>query len=212
MKKHTKHEGWKMKVCHKIFETRGFPNEKIIEIFMDPEHDTLNGDLKPSLAWKSPRIESLEEFLGDHLLWDKAYVRRKLLPLLSFYCLKDTVAIRNLGSSGRMAPSINGMYVPHSIQRVKILFSKPLYRLRWRAADTQEDWLCLKSLSSSQEKKVDDDLDMMVSELQTENLDNHLLFTTDEDMMLVKEAYPDLVSRFEQEQVRICSPQLYLFM
>ena len=55
---------------------------------------------------------------------------------------------------------------------------------------------------------MDDDFDILVSDIQTKNVDKLLLFTTDnllqfttdEDMMLVKEAYLDLVSWLEQEQ------------
>lgn len=206
MKKHTKQKGWQLKICQRISEAQGFPNEEIIQIFMNPEQDTLGGDssVKPALAWKPPRLEALERFLEDHLHWEKAYVRQKVLPLLSFYCLRDTAAMKSLATSGLVMSSINGLYTPHSIQRIKILFSKRLYRLRWiqsAAAKTEEDWLGLKSLRSSKEKKIHDELNEMVSDLQTESLDNSLLFTTDEDMMLVKEACPDLVSQFEWEQV-----------
>ncbi|KAI5079793.1 hypothetical protein GOP47_0005272 [Adiantum capillus-veneris] len=203
MKKNSKEEGWKLRVCQKIASTQGFPNKDIIEIFMHPEHDTLSGDRRPSLAWKSPCVEALEEFLDEHLRWDKAYVRQKLLPLLSYYCLKDTAAMRRLASPSFIAPSIQGIYVPHSIQRIKIHFSKPLYRLRWTtstAARDHEDWLGLSMPLSNYEKKADDELDIMGSDLQTENLDNNLVFTTDEDMTLVKEAYPELVVQFEQQQ------------
>ncbi|MCO5559023.1 hypothetical protein L7F22_012615 [Adiantum nelumboides] len=203
LRKNAKEEGWKLRVCQKIASTRGFPNKDIIEIFMNPERDTLSGDRRPSLAWKSPRVEALEEFLKEHLRWDKVYVRQKLLPLLSFYCLKDTAAMRSVASPSFLAPSIQGIYVPHSIQRIKILFAKPLYRLRWtrsKAASNQEDWLGLYMSLSLHDKMADDDLDIMKSDLQKENLDNNLLFTTDEDMTLVKEAYPELVVRFEEGQ------------
>ncbi|KAH7301809.1 hypothetical protein KP509_23G044300 [Ceratopteris richardii] len=203
IKRNCKEEGWKLKICQKISATRGFPNKSIIEIFMSPESETLGDISRLSLTCKSPNLEALEEFLEMQLHWEKSYVRRKLLPLLSFYCLRETAAMRSSPNPFIRAPSINGIYVPHSIQRIKILFSKPLYRLRWAqstATNSQDDWLDLYMPPNSYIANLDDGLDLMVSDLQTERIGNNLLFTTDEDMMLVKYAYPDIVLEFEKEQ------------
>ena len=204
MKKYAKQICWQVKVCEKISATKGFPNEEIIQIFMNPEHDILGveASAKIALAWKHPKLEALESFLEGHLHWGKAYVRQKVLPLLSYYCLREKASMRSSAPSHSINPTINGLYVPHSIQRIKILFSKPLYRLRWTLTTKNvDDWLGLNLNNSSQEKRSSDELDVMVSDLETERLDNNLMFTTDEDMMLLKEAYPDIVLEFEKGQV-----------
>ena len=65
MKKYAKQICWQVKVCEKISATKGFPNEEIIQIFMNPEHDILGveASAKIALAWKHPKLEALESFL-----------------------------------------------------------------------------------------------------------------------------------------------------
>lgn len=210
-KKKVKLQGWQLKMCQKISEARGFPNEEIIKIYMNSEHCNLTEEIKePStLVHRPPQTEALERFLAEHLHWDKIYVRQKVLPLLSLFCLMEIADMKKSATSDLVLSKgfINGLYAPHSIQRIKIQFSKPFYQLRWgQATDRidEEDWLGLKSNTSSQKKKMDDlglnDADEMAPALQTETVDNTILFTTDEDMTLVRNACPHLINEFEHEQ------------
>eukprot|EP00249_Psilotum_nudum_P036985 c920_g1_i1 orf=520-2589(-) len=208
-KLHIKQEVWRLKLCKKVAATNGFPDEHIIQIYLNSEDSNLadNKHGLSSLSRQAPQMEALEIFLGEHLHWDFIYVRQKVLPLLSQIWLQERANMKKAKSE--MLPCyrglLNGLYFPDSIERTKIFYSRPLYRLRWKqTAHVDEDWLGL-SLNQSKDQRIDgggglDDLEERRIGLASEFVDSCMHFTTDEDMTLVKDACPELVEIFEDMQ------------
>lgn len=166
----------------------------------------------------TPNLEGLEKFLALHLYWEPYYVHQRVLPLLSHTCLK-VMALRE-GSEQRPSAvesaeeMINGLFTPHSIQRIKVDHFKPYYMLRWQCLaghPSDDEWLGLGRKNSQSFKRheseqeqvgLDDDANACTINVETGDLGSQCVFTTNENMELVKEACPKLVEAFLQDQVR----------
>ncbi|XP_024529031.1 flap endonuclease GEN-like 1 isoform X1 [Selaginella moellendorffii] len=129
-KKHEKDVTWWSNLRAKISAIEDFPNEEIIEIFLNTGATSyLREGQSLDLRWEAPKMEPLELFLGSHLHWDVSYIRKKTLPLLSHYSLKAI-------AEGSSMALLNGRYIPTSILKLKTNVGKPLYVVKWNAVDS----------------------------------------------------------------------------
>jgi flap endonuclease GEN len=218
LKKRRQQQGWWEKFQSKMAKTDGFPSEHIINIFLRPGLSNLADDGTPAdlIKWHTPNLEGLEKFLALHLYWEPYYVRQRVLPLLSHACLK-AMALRE-GSEQRpiavesTEEMINGLFTPHSIERIKVDHFKPYYMLRWQCLGghpSDDEWLGLGRKNSQSFKRdeleqeqvgLDDDANACTINVETGDLGSQCVFTTNENMELVKEACPKLVEAFLQDQ------------
>ncbi len=181
-------------------------------------HAADDGTPADLIKWHTPNLEGLEKFLALHLYWEPHYVRQRVLPLLSHTCLK-AMALRE-GSEQRPSAvesteeMINGLFTPHSIERIKVDHFKPYYMLRWQCLaghPSDDEWLGVGRKNSQSFKRdeleqeqvgLDDDANACTINVETGDLGGQCVFTTNENMELVKEACPKLVEAFLQDQVR----------
>lgn len=208
-KEHKKCLDWQSKIFAKIQATNGFPNEEIVDIFLGQETTDQQKFVK-SFSWKSPKMELLEDFLGHHLYWDRSYTRQKILPLCSMLFLRDMAASKAGLNAQQKKWTLYNRYTPHSIERVKIRYSRSFYVLKWKhinAECTDDDWLGLKDKAFQQRKKrvsevhrIQDEFDEDDSAMEVETVEGSLFITTDEDIELVKSACPELVDKFQHEK------------
>ncbi|KDP28697.1 hypothetical protein JCGZ_14468 [Jatropha curcas] len=199
-KEQQKHENWQIKVCDKISMEPNFPNDDIIEMYLCSNHGKFT-DHGPCLSWGSPNTEMLVDFLVFHQLWEPSYIRQRMLPMLSTIYLRQMVA--NPGKS-----MLYGQYEFDSIQRVKIRYGHQCYVIKWKkAAFTVCSDIHTKTVEESDNQQEDIiEIDESMDELEDRSIpqsyvdDGNWFLLTDENMDLVRGAFPDAVDRFLYEK------------
>ncbi|XP_006661453.1 flap endonuclease GEN-like 1 [Oryza brachyantha] len=218
LKERRRNENWQIKVCKRIAAETNFPNEEIIKLYLSGNNlDDENGVL--SLKWNKPDVEVLVDFLSFKQNWEPAYIRQRMLPMLS------TIYLREMASSPSKS-FLYDQYEFHSIQRIKIRYGHPYYLVKWkrftRSRISNDSPSKQTELEGKNDKMVvldgddevvfsDEDEEVTMSSPSTELLDepdvpqvlddykNYFLLT-DEDIQLVNAAFPDEAQRFQEEQ------------
>lgn len=144
----------------------------------------------------------LVDFLAFHQLWEPSYTRQMMLPMMSTIFLRE-MAINPVKTL------LYGQYEFDSVLRVKIRYGHQFYVVKWK-----KDVTALGSVSRtipSEESdmqhdaiELDESLDLLE---ESDGLKVHVdegccYLLTDENMDLVRAAFPEKVDRFLHEKVR----------
>lgn len=176
----------------------------------------------PLLTWNKPDMEILVDFLSFKQNWEPAYIRQRMLPMLS------TIYLREMASSQSKSFLLYDQYRFHSIQRIKIRYGHPYYLVKWKRVtrsmisnDSPSKQTELEGKNDKVEvldgddEVVDEEEEepTMISETtelldepdvpQVLDDDKDCFLLTDEDIELVNAAFPDEAQRFQEEQVCI---------
>ncbi|KAF0898465.1 hypothetical protein E2562_007298 [Oryza meyeriana var. granulata] len=219
LKEQRRNENWQIKVCKRIAAETNFPNEEIIKLYLsDNNLDNENG--VPLLTWNKPDVEVLVDFLSFKQNWEPAYIRQRMLPMLS------TIYLREMASSPSKSFLLYDQYVFHSIQRIKIRYGHPYYLVKWKRATRSTVSNDSRSKQTESDGKNDnvvvldgddevvfsdeDEEDTVISQCtelldepdvpQVLDNDKNCFLLTDEDIHLVNAAFPDEAQRFQEEQ------------
>ncbi|GAV92000.1 XPG_N domain-containing protein/XPG_I domain-containing protein [Cephalotus follicularis] len=199
-KEQRRNEIWQIKVCAKIAIEPNFPNEEIMEMYLCQNHGNFNANEGPCISWGSPDTEMLVDFLAFHQFWQPSYVRQRMLPMLS------TIYLREMAASP-VKTFLHQQYEFDSIQRVKVRYGIKSYVVKWKKAAIMDSVLyeipCEKSNVRQEEfMEVDESFDLLdeanVPQIHGEN--GHWFLLTDENMELLRSAFPEEVDRFLQEK------------
>ncbi|KAL8495378.1 hypothetical protein ACS0TY_019503 [Phlomoides rotata] len=188
---------WKLTVCQKIASEQSFPNDEIIQMYLSNHHGI---DDEPHIRWASPDTEMLVDYLAYQQHWEPAYIRQRLLPMLSTIYLRDRAS--NLTNN-----YLCGQYEFHSIKRVKIRYGHESYVVNWKKVATS----CLRdavypipeeSSSGREYVELDESPDLIEeTDVPYIHIDSSGCFlSTDEDMVLVQKAFPEEASQFLKEK------------
>lgn len=195
-KERKKKENWQINVCRKIALEKKFPNDEIIQMYLSNHHGT---DDDPCIEWASPKTEMLVDFLIYQQHWEPSYIRQRMLPMLS------TIYLRDMASSPTN-DLLYGHYEFHSIQRVKIRLGLPFYVVRWKkAVNVLSDAISAipEELDILQESEEPDESNDLLEEPDVPVVcvnDGCCFLSTDEDMELVRNAFPEKVEQFLKEK------------
>ncbi|KAI3444622.1 hypothetical protein Pfo_001287 [Paulownia fortunei] len=187
---------WRITVCRKIASEQNFPNDEIIQMYLSNHHGI---DDEPYIGWASPRTEMLVDYLAYQQHWEPSYIRQRLLPMLS------TIYLRDMASSPT-DDLLYGQYEFHSIQRVKIRYGHEFYVVNWKKAATVLDdaVYTIPEESDMQQESVelDESLDLVEETgVPYIHIDDGCCFlSSDEDMELVRNAFPEKASQFLKEK------------
>uniref|UniRef100_A0A0D9XFT5 Flap endonuclease GEN-like 1 n=1 Tax=Leersia perrieri TaxID=77586 RepID=A0A0D9XFT5_9ORYZ len=219
LKEQRRNENWQIKVCKRIAAETNFPNEEIIKLYLSDDNlDDENG--VPSLTWNEPNVEVLVDFLSFKQNWEPAYIRQRMLPMLS------TIYLREMASSPSKSFLLYDQYKFHSIQRIKIRYGHPYYLVKWMkvtrstiSIDSPNKQTELEGkndkvvvLDGDDEAVVSDEEEEATMDSQSTELldepdvpqvlddDKSWFLLTDEDIQLVNAAFPDEAQRFQEEQ------------
>uniref|UniRef100_A0A0E0M3J7 Flap endonuclease GEN-like 1 n=1 Tax=Oryza punctata TaxID=4537 RepID=A0A0E0M3J7_ORYPU len=219
LKAQRRNENWQIKVCKRIAAETNFPNEEIIKLYLSDDNlDNENG--VPLLTWNKPDMEVLVNFLSFKQNWEPAYIRQRMLPMLS------TIYLREMASSQSKSFLLYDQYKFHSIQRIKIRYGHPYYLVKWkrvtRSMISNDSPSKQTELEGKNEKVVvlDGDDEVVFSDEEEEPTmisqstelldepdvpqvlddDKNYFLLTDEDIELVNAAFPDEAQRFQEEQ------------
>lgn len=199
-KEQKKQKSWRTKVFNKIAQESNFPNEEIIKMYLCNNHGHFTAKDGPCIAWGSPKTEMLVDFLAFHQLWKPSYCRQMMLPMLSTIFLRE-MAINPVKTL------LYGQYEFDSVLRVKIRYGHHFYVVKWKRA--------VSALSSvmhttpSEESDIQQDvieLDESLSSLEDSNgAEVHAdegcsYLLTDENMELVRAAFPEKVDQFLRDK------------
>ncbi|XP_050235621.1 flap endonuclease GEN-like 1 [Mercurialis annua] len=200
-KEQQKLENWHNKVHDKISMELNFPNDDIIEMYLCTSHVNFIEDGGTFLSWGSPNSEMLVDFLAFHQLWEPSYIRQRMLPMLSTIYLREMIEKTE-------KTLLYGQYEFNSIQRVKIRNGHKFYVIKWKKAvhtvsididtDTPED----SDMQQEDIVEIDDSID----QLEEYNVPHSYVhggcwfLLTDENMDLVRGAFPDAVDRYLKEK------------
>ncbi|KAI3925725.1 hypothetical protein MKX01_003284 [Papaver californicum] len=201
IKEQKKQKNWLLGVCSKISSEQKFPNDQIIDMYLNQTDGGISEHESMSLMWKNPNTELLIDFLGYHQRWDPSYIRQRLLPMLS------TILLREMASDPAKGLLLHEQYEFDSIQRVKIRFGHPCYLVKWKKVgprgiasyttqtedyDTQQDDV----VEVNEFGDLLDEPD--IPEIHVD--DGCWFLLTVENLDLVKAAYPEEVDRFLREK------------
>ncbi|KAJ0964124.1 hypothetical protein J5N97_029246 [Dioscorea zingiberensis] len=198
-KEQRKHENWLIKVCKKIAAEENFPNTEIIAMYL--RNNNRHCHDSPSLRWDYPNVGCLVDFLVYNMHWDPSYIRQRMLPMLS------TIYLREMASTKTRNLLLCDQYEFHSIQRVKIRYGHPYYLVKWKRTNNSNVCINYKtqnehsefeheSLGASEPIDLSDEPDAPQILID----DGCWFLLTDENIELVKAAFPDEVDRFSQEK------------
>ncbi|KAB1214455.1 Flap endonuclease GEN-like 1 [Morella rubra] len=205
-KEQKKQENWRTKVCSKIAMESNFPNAEIIEMYLCDNHSCFSGTFVyiptdgPCISWGSPKTEMLVDFLACHKLWEPSYIRRMILPMLS------TIFLREMATN-RGKTLLYGQYEFDSVLRVKIRNGRQFYVVKWRKAVTAlSRAMCTipsRELDMQQDVVEFDESPDLLEEPDGPKIhvdEGSCYLVTDENMDLVRAAYPEKVERFLHEK------------
>ncbi|KAI3913715.1 hypothetical protein MKW98_011776 [Papaver atlanticum] len=201
VKEQKKQTNWLLGVCSKISSEQKFPNDQIIDMYLNQTDGSTSEHESMSLLWKSPNTEPLIDFLGYHQRWNPSYIRQRLLPMLS------TILLREMASDPAKGLLLHEQYEFDSILRVKIRFGHPSYLVKWKkvgAVETVSSTTQTEDYDTQQDEVVEvnefgDLLDEPdIPEIHVD--DGCWFLLTDENMDLVKAAYPEETDRFLREK------------
>ncbi|KAF7836827.1 flap endonuclease GEN-like 1 [Senna tora] len=191
-------EDWYTKICHKIAEEPKFPRDEIIEMYLCNDNGCFPASDGPCISWGRPKIEFLIDFLNFHLRWGPFYTRRQIFPMMSTIFLRDVAnnPVENL---------LLEKYEFDSIKRVKVRYGYQFYVINWKCV--VGNVICtIPPHESGMQQEDEVELDEFVDLLDDSDIpevnagDGCSFLLTDENMELVKAAFPAEVERFLQEQ------------
>ncbi|GAB4861842.1 hypothetical protein Ancab_037098 [Ancistrocladus abbreviatus] len=196
-KEQKKNESWHLRVCKKIAMEQNFPKNEIIEMYCRQKNAT--GSSVP-IDWKSPNSDMLVDFLVYYLLWEPSYIRQRIIPMLS------TIFLREMAVNPTETLLL-GQYEFDSIQRVKVRHGHQLYVIKWKKSSytvhgvkhpmSSED----SAIQLEEIVEVDESMSVLdepdVPQIHVD--DGCLFLQTDENMDLVRDAFPDKVDSYLQK-------------
>ncbi|XP_078446083.1 5'-3' exonuclease family protein [Wolffia australiana] len=192
-----KQESWRIRICQKISTLDDFPNEKIMDIYLNCCSDREEAQ---SLQWREPKMEDLADFMSYYLNWNPSYTRQRVLPMLT------TIFLRQAADHPGRESLLCSQYKFHSIQRKKTRFSHPFYVVKWKRLPPS---LTSPSVELPGGQPVDfpsSETDESTGISEEEEPPSILLdggswfLVTDENVQLVKAAFPGEVSRFLEDK------------
>ncbi|CBI38844.3 flap endonuclease GEN-like 1 [Vitis vinifera] len=195
-----KQENWQLRVCKKIAMEQNFPNNEIIELYLSNNHGHFTEKDGPHISWESPKTEVLVDFLAYHQHWEPSYIRQRMLPMLSTIFFRE----KALNPTNTL---LYGQYEFDSIQRVKVRFGHQFFVVKWKKAVHAMASVAYTIPGDSdieQEKltEVDESIDLLdecnVPQIHVD--DGCWFLLTDENMDLVRAAFPEEVNRFLLEK------------
>lgn len=144
----------------------------------------------------------LIDFLVFHLRWKPSYIRQRMLPMLS------TIFLREMANNSIRA-LLYGQYEFDSILREKIRFGQPFYVVKWKKAVPVLGNLIYEGSSEGFSTGLEDVIDVdelvdLTDESDSPKIhiqDGCSFLLTDENMDLVRAAYPEQTAKFLQEKV-----------
>ncbi|KAH7849918.1 hypothetical protein Vadar_024932 [Vaccinium darrowii] len=198
-KEQKKKENWETKVCQKIAMEQNFPNVEIIEMYLSNNHCDFPDD-GPNLSWETPKTELLVDHLSFYQQWEPSYIRQRMLPMLS------TIFLREMASNPKN-DLLYDQYEFHSIQRLKIRYGHQFFLVKWKKCAPAMDTSIYKvhskeseiQLEASEHSESPDPL----NEIDAPQIcldDGCWYLSTDENMELVKAAFPEKVDQFLKEK------------
>lgn len=151
-------------------------------------------DAGQSLCWEAPNVDVLVDFLNYHQKWEPSYTRQRILPMLSTNFLREM-------ASNPTDKLLHEQFVFDSIHRVKIKFGHQLYVVKWKKATPAagNSTYTIISEDSAECIHIIDEPD--ITEIQFSSSDGCSFMLTDEDMELVRAAFPEKVNQFLREKV-----------
>lgn len=175
-------------------------------------------DAGHSLCWDTPNVEMLVDFLNYYQNWEPSYIRQRTFPMLS------TIFLREMASNptDRL---LHEQFLFDSIHRVKIKFGHQLYVVKWKKATPaagnaaytilSEECVACERGQSIECMDIVDEPD--IPEVQFSSTDGCSFMLTDEDMELVRAAFPERVNQFLKKKVQhfflvFATPSLVLLM
>ncbi|OWM88286.1 flap endonuclease GEN-like 1 [Punica granatum] len=202
MKELKKRESWQMKVCSKIALRSNFPYHEIMEMYLSNNHGYFDENEGPHMSWESPKIEMLIDFLSLHQNWEPSYIRQKLFSMLSTIYLRDKAMDRG-------EDLLHGQYAFDSIQRVKMRYGHRFFVVKWKRAANDFAGSTIYRVHAEQaslEPQEFDEVEELVDLLDETDVplvhvdDGNCFLLSDEDMELVRAAFPQEADRFLQEK------------
>ncbi|XP_060218743.1 flap endonuclease GEN-like 1 isoform X2 [Lycium barbarum] len=190
-KEQKRNENWKIKVCKMIASEQNFPNNEITEMYLNKQQQ-YDGDYH--LSWGSPKMDMLVDYLAYYQHWEPSYIRQRMLPMLSTIFLRDV-------TSNSKDQLLCGQFEFDSIQRVKTRFGHQLYVINWKKPTREtSNEICIPSEGHDMEQELgiaDESTDLLdePDALQI-HIDGCSFLSTEEDMVLVQNAFPEKVSQF----------------
>ncbi|KAK4379347.1 hypothetical protein RND71_001209 [Anisodus tanguticus] len=195
-KEQKRDENWKIKVCRMIASEKNFPNKEITEMYLNTQHQ-YDGDYH--LSWGNPKIDMLVDYLAYYQHWEPSHTQQRMLPMLS------TIFLRDVASNSK-DQLLCGQYEFDSIQRVKTRFGHQLYVINWKKPTREmSNEICIPSedLDTEEETGIADESTDLLDEpdaLQIHIKDGCSFLSTEEDMVLVQNAFPEKVSQFLRDK------------
>lgn len=154
----------------------------------------------PRLGWESPNSESLVDYMGFYQNWEPSYIRQRILPMLS------TIFLREM-SSNTKDDLLYGQYQFDSIQRVKTRFGHQLLVINWKKNTPASDNVIYIASDDETEVQLESNEQVESSDAfdgadapQMCLRDGCWYLTTDENMDLVKVAFPEKFDQFFREK------------
>ncbi|KAL6569459.1 hypothetical protein OROMI_013973 [Orobanche minor] len=182
---------WRLSVCRKISSRQNFPNNEIVQMYLSKHHGI---DDELIIGWSSPRTDMLVDYLSYHQHWEPSYIRQRLFPMLSTRYLREM-------ASTPTDDLLFGQYEFHGIRRVKIRYGHKCYVVNWKKAALFLNDAAVSTVSEESEE-LDDSLEMLeeidVPYIRIE--DGCSFLSSDEDMELVRKAFPEKTSQFLKEK------------
>ncbi|XP_023513685.1 flap endonuclease GEN-like 1 isoform X2 [Cucurbita pepo subsp. pepo] len=199
-KEKKKQENWRLRVCNKIAMEPNFPSSELIQMYLCDNHSYFSDD-DLILSWESPKTEILIDFLVFHLRWEPSYIRQRLLPMLS------TIFLREMANNP-IQTLLYDQYEFDSILREKIRYGHPFYVVKWKRAIPVLDNVVYEGSSEGHGTGPEDAIDVDEPVDLTDESDSpkiHIqegcsFLLTDENMDLVRAAYPEQTAKFLQEK------------
>ncbi|GMH17244.1 hypothetical protein Nepgr_019085 [Nepenthes gracilis] len=193
-----KNENWQVRVCRKIAMEQNFPNNDIIEMYCSDKNAS---DCPGPISWKNPETDMLVDFLVYHQLWEPSYIRLRMLPMMSTIFLKEMAA-------NRTEALLYGQYEFDSIQRLKIRYGHRFYVVRWKKSSCMTGNInhsisSKDSLTQPDEIMQVDESVSILDELDIPQVhvdDGCSFLLTDENTVIVRDAFPEKVNSFLQKK------------
>ncbi|XP_030466372.2 flap endonuclease GEN-like 1 isoform X1 [Syzygium oleosum] len=200
-KEQEKHESWQMKVCERIALEPNFPNNEIIKMYLSNNNGYFDGSGGPRTSWERPQSEMLVDFLAFHQRWEPSYIRQKLLPMMSTIYLRDM-------ATNTADELLCNQYEFDCVHRVKTRYGYRFLVVKWKKATHASGGTVHEisddPASSQQHEVIDvDERDDILEESevpQIQVVDGTWFLLTDEDIELVRAAFPEEVDRFFKEK------------
>ena len=157
----------------------------------------------PRILFESPKTEMLVDFLAYHQRWEPSYIRQRMLPMLSTIFFRE----KALNPTNKL---LYGQYNFDSIQRVKVRFGHQFLVVKWKKAVhamASVTYTIPGDSDIDQEKLTEDDESIdLLDECNAPQIhveDGCWFLLTDENMELVRAAFPEEVNRYLLEKVHI---------